>query len=103
MNRECGITTVDEVWALVQSIIRCNNVSSAQSQIPEKWRAATLSKIELPPIEKVQLHSKHSIFIRTDEYNKRIQLPGCYYRESDFCYLDDLTGEQPSYPISHHG
>ncbi|KAH0827544.1 hypothetical protein J3R83DRAFT_4265 [Lanmaoa asiatica] len=55
MNRECGITTVDE------------------SEIPEKWRAATLSKIDLPPED------------------QRIQLPGCYYRDSDFCFLDDMT------------
>lgn len=55
MNRECGITTVDE------------------SEIPEKWRAAALSKIDLPPPD------------------QRIQLPGCYYRDSDFCFLDDLT------------
>ncbi|KAG8213730.1 endoplasmic reticulum oxidoreductin 1 [Butyriboletus roseoflavus] len=55
MNRECGITTVDE------------------SEIPEKWRAAALSTIDLPP--EVQ----------------RVQLPGCYYRDSDFCFLDDLT------------
>ncbi|KAF8558016.1 endoplasmic oxidoreductin [Imleria badia] len=55
MSRECGITTVDE------------------SEIPEKWRAATLSKIDLPPAD------------------QRIQLPGCYYRDSDFCFLDDMT------------
>ncbi|KAF9244963.1 hypothetical protein BU15DRAFT_85793 [Melanogaster broomeanus] len=55
MNRECGITTVDE------------------SEIPEKWRAAALSKIDLPPED------------------QRIQLPGCYYRDSDFCFLDDMT------------
>ncbi|KAG1737692.1 hypothetical protein EDB19DRAFT_1717337 [Suillus lakei] len=55
MNRECGITTVDE------------------SEIPEKWRAAALSKIELPPLE------------------ERVPLPGCYYRDSDFCFLDDMT------------
>ncbi|KAG9316344.1 hypothetical protein JVU11DRAFT_2375 [Chiua virens] len=55
MNRECGITTVDE------------------SEIPEKWRAAALSKIDLPPAD------------------ERIQLPGCYYRDSDFCFLDDMT------------
>ncbi|KAH7888535.1 hypothetical protein F5I97DRAFT_710907 [Phlebopus sp. FC_14] len=57
MNRECGITTVDE------------------SEIPEKWRAAALSKIDLPPLD------------------QRIQLPGCYYRDSDFCFLDDMTGD----------
>lgn len=57
MNRECGITTVDE------------------SEIPERWRAAALSKIESSSLE------------------KRNSLPGCYYRDSDFCYLDDMTGE----------
>jgi len=55
MNRECGITTVDE------------------SEIPEKWRAAALSKVELPPEE------------------ERTPLPGCYYRDSDYCFLDDMT------------
>jgi len=55
MNKECGITTVDE------------------SEIPEKWRAASLSKIELPPPD------------------ERIQLPGCYYRDSDYCFLDDMS------------
>ncbi|TDL26237.1 endoplasmic oxidoreductin [Rickenella mellea] len=55
MNRECGIATVDE------------------SEIPEKWRAASLSKVEMPPDE------------------MRNTLPGCYYRDSDFCFLDDMT------------
>lgn len=59
MNRECGITTVDE------------------SEIPERWRAAALSKIESSSLE------------------KRNSLPGCYYRDSDFCYLDDMTGKYP--------
>ncbi|KAH9935323.1 endoplasmic oxidoreductin [Fomitopsis serialis] len=57
-NRECGITTVDE------------------SEIPEKWRAAALSKLEKP--------SKGEV----------IRLPGCYYRDSDYCFLDDpLDGD----------
>ncbi|RDB25485.1 Endoplasmic reticulum oxidoreductin-1 [Hypsizygus marmoreus] len=51
----CAITTVDE------------------SDVPEKWRAATLSKLESSSIE------------------KRHELPGCYYRDSDFCFLDDNT------------
>ncbi|RDX55119.1 endoplasmic oxidoreductin [Lentinus brumalis] len=55
MNRECGITTVDE------------------SEIPDRWRAAALSKIEMP------------------EGDQRTVLPGCYYRDSDYCFLDDLT------------
>ncbi|CDO77316.1 hypothetical protein BN946_scf184775.g6 [Trametes cinnabarina] len=55
MNRECGITTVDE------------------SEIPERWRAAELSKIERPPGD------------------QRTELPGCYYRDSDYCFLDDMT------------
>jgi ERO1-like protein beta len=33
-------------------------------------------------------------------YNKfdaeqRVELPGCYYRDSDFCFLDDMTGAFP--------
>ena len=44
-----------------------------QSEIPPAWRAAELSKVELPS---------------EDERNT---LPGCYYRDTDFCYLDDLS------------
>lgn len=55
MNRECGITTVDE------------------NEIPESWRAAALSKVEMPG--KDELH----------------HLPGCYYRDSDFCFIDDMS------------
>ncbi|KZV88086.1 endoplasmic oxidoreductin-1 [Exidia glandulosa HHB12029] len=53
MNRECGVTSADE------------------SDIPEKWRAASLSKVQLP--------------------HASLSLPGCYYRDSDFCFLDDQT------------
>ncbi|EIM81228.1 endoplasmic oxidoreductin-1 [Stereum hirsutum FP-91666 SS1] len=55
MNRDCVIATVDE------------------SEIPEKWRAKALSKLELPPEA------------------ERESLPGCYYRDSDFCFFDDMT------------
>ncbi|KAI9508229.1 endoplasmic oxidoreductin [Russula earlei] len=54
MNRDCSIITVDE------------------SEIPEQWRAGTLSKLE-----------------RREDV--RVDLPGCYYRDSDFCFLDDMT------------
>jgi hypothetical protein len=50
-NRECAISPVDE------------------SEIPEKWRAASLSRVE----------------------ELRSSLPGCYYRDSDFCFLESLT------------
>lgn len=53
MNRECGITTVDE------------------SEIPLAWRAAALSQVQVP----------------TEE--QRNSLPGCYYRDADFCFHDD--------------
>ena len=23
---------------------------------------------------------------------QRVELPGCYYRDSDFCFLDDMMG-----------
>ncbi|KAL0956380.1 hypothetical protein HGRIS_002527 [Hohenbuehelia grisea] len=52
---QCAITTIDE------------------SEVPERWRAAALSKIEPSSVDR--LH----------------KLPGCYYRDSDFCFLDDNT------------
>lgn len=55
MNRECGITTVDE------------------KDIPERWRASALSKVEMPSEAEIN------------------NLPGCYYRDSDFCFLDSST------------
>ncbi|KAF7315463.1 Endoplasmic oxidoreductin-1 [Mycena indigotica] len=55
-NPSCGITSVDE------------------SEIPERWRAKSLSKLEGSKID------------------DRHELPGCYYRDSDFCFLDDNTG-----------
>ncbi|EKM80705.1 hypothetical protein AGABI1DRAFT_112451 [Agaricus bisporus var. burnettii JB137-S8] len=54
-NEGCAITTVDE------------------SDIPEKWRAAALSKVD------------------PDSIDTRHELPGCYYRDSDYCFLDDNT------------
>lgn len=54
-NPGCAITTVDE------------------RDIPEKWRAAALSKVD------------------PESVDKRHELPGCYYRDSDFCFLDDNT------------
>ncbi|KAJ7647077.1 hypothetical protein FB45DRAFT_892272 [Roridomyces roridus] len=52
----CAITSVDE------------------SEIPEKWRASALSKVN----PSAGIDDKH-------------ELPGCYYRDSDFCFLDDNT------------
>ena len=37
-----------------------------QSEVPEKWRAATLSKIELPPKDKVHSYSKHENIFNAD-------------------------------------
>ncbi|KAI9442160.1 endoplasmic oxidoreductin [Lactarius indigo] len=54
MNKDCSIVTVDE------------------SEIPEQWRAGTLSKLE-------------------SSDDNRVELPGCYYRDSDFCFLDEMT------------
>ncbi|KAJ3513317.1 hypothetical protein NLJ89_g3017 [Agrocybe chaxingu] len=56
----------------------CNNPSCAitsvdESDVPEKWRAKALSEVDPSSIDK-----RHS-------------LPGCYYRDSDFCFLDDNT------------
>ncbi|KAF9010509.1 endoplasmic oxidoreductin-1 [Cyathus striatus] len=51
----CAITTIDE------------------SDVPLKWRASTLSKVD------------------PSTRDTRHELPGCYYRDSDFCWLDDNT------------
>ncbi|KIM45269.1 hypothetical protein M413DRAFT_441951 [Hebeloma cylindrosporum] len=56
----------------------CNNPGCAitsvdESDVPEKWRAKALSEVDPSSIDK-----RHS-------------LPGCYYRDSDFCFLDDNT------------
>ncbi|KAF8678167.1 Endoplasmic [Rhizoctonia solani] len=59
--RECGVTSVDE------------------SQVPEMWRTAALSK--------VQGLSEES----------RKSFPGCYYRDSDFCFLDDEATSDGEY------
>lgn len=44
-----------------------------ESKIPVKWRTATLGKVG-----QNSLTMKH-------------ELPGCYYRDSDYCYQDDLS------------
>ncbi|QRW08041.1 endoplasmic oxidoreductin-1 [Ceratobasidium sp. AG-Ba] len=59
--RECGVTSVDE------------------SEVPETWRAATLSKVQ-----------------GLSEESRR-SFPGCYYRDSDFCFLDDDTSSDGEY------
>ena len=62
-----------------------------QSDIPEKWRAATLSRIdENTTSDKVSNSPSLCLHFRTIVQLHR--LPGCYYRDSDFCFLDDHTG-----------
>ncbi|KAF8200701.1 hypothetical protein BJ912DRAFT_946857 [Pholiota molesta] len=51
----------------------CAITSVDESDIPEKWRAKALSEVDPSSIDK-----RHS-------------LPGCYYRDSDFCFIDDNT------------
>lgn len=51
----------------------CAITTVDERDVPEKWRSTTLSKLESSSIGK--LH----------------ELPGCYYRDSDFCFLDDNT------------
>ncbi|KAM6502014.1 hypothetical protein JOM56_001991 [Amanita muscaria] len=54
--------------------IRCAITTVDESDIPEKWRASTLSKID-----------------EDTTSDKLHRLPGCYYRDSDFCFLDDQS------------
>ncbi|KAF9482120.1 endoplasmic oxidoreductin [Pholiota conissans] len=51
----------------------CAITSVDESDVPEQWRAKALSEVDPSSIDK-----RHS-------------LPGCYYRDSDFCFLDDNT------------
>ncbi|KAF8639583.1 hypothetical protein AX17_001484 [Amanita inopinata Kibby_2008] len=56
----------------------CSNIGCAittvdESDVPVQWRASTLSKVDENTTDR--LH----------------RLPGCYYRDSDFCFLDDNT------------
>ncbi|KAG8803394.1 hypothetical protein FRC16_005591 [Serendipita sp. 398] len=55
------------------SSIDCVIQAVEENKIPKKWRTSTLGKVETP-----SLTLKHS-------------LPGCYYRDSDYCYQDDLS------------
>ncbi|KAK1235593.1 endoplasmic oxidoreductin-1 [Marasmius sp. AFHP31] len=55
----------------------CNNPGCAittvdESEIPPRWRAKALSEVD------GMIDDQH-------------RLPGCYYRDSDFCFLDDNT------------
>ncbi|KAF8973145.1 hypothetical protein BDZ97DRAFT_1779682 [Flammula alnicola] len=51
----------------------CAITSVDESDVPEKWRAKALSEVDPSSVD-----DRHS-------------LPGCYYRDSDFCFLDDNT------------
>ena len=44
MNRDCSIVTVDEVGTALDVAVSCS--TCRQSEIPEQWRAGTLSKLE---------------------------------------------------------
>lgn len=56
MNRECGITTTDEVWAPFNyHELHSSSTFPGQSEIPERWRAAALSKVEMPSEDQVCL------------------------------------------------
>ncbi|KAK7472679.1 endoplasmic oxidoreductin-1 [Stygiomarasmius scandens] len=50
----------------------CAITTIDESEVPERWRTKALSEVD-PPVE------------------ERHRLPGCYYRDSDFCFLDDHT------------
>ena len=60
MQRECGVTSVDEVCSLVPSLylVRTPIVASAfgtQSEVPERWRAAELSRVHKDDNEVVNI------------------------------------------------
>jgi len=65
-----------------------------QSDVPEKWRTKALSEVDPASIDKVCIPRYRTFFSYV--YIQRHSLPGCYYHDSDFCFLDDQTG-----PCSH--
>ncbi|CAG7854695.1 ERO1-like protein 2; AltName: Full=Endoplasmic reticulum oxidoreductin-1-like protein B; Flags: Precursor [Serendipita indica DSM 11827] len=69
LYRDCPFWEDDDKCASRDCVIRAVD----ESKIPAKWRSSTLSKVEEPSLE-----LKNS-------------LPGCYYRDSDYCYQDDLS------------
>ena len=44
MNKDCSVITVDEVGTFLDAVMRY--ATCWQSEIPEQWRAGTLSKLE---------------------------------------------------------
>ena len=44
MNKDCSVITVDEVGTFLDAVMR--HTTCWQSEIPEQWRAGTLSKLE---------------------------------------------------------
>lgn len=92
MNRECGITTVDEVRAnLNHKVCDVIDIGYLQSEIPENWRAAALSKVEMPSQDFVSIDLPYAESTRIETCGQLHKLPGCYYRDSDFCFLDDMS------------
>ncbi len=49
MNRDCGVETADEVgWCTRSRRTELNSCSAPiQTEIPEKWRAKTLSQVHV--------------------------------------------------------
>jgi hypothetical protein len=72
MNRECGITTVDEVSLNFFSFYAQYRLTSEQSEIPERWRAAALSKIESSSLEKVLYFVQTNVRVCADRYHRGI-------------------------------
>ena len=72
-------------------------IPNLQSDVPERWRAKALSQVDPSSIDKVWtllfFVQTYQILIRF--FFQRHSLPGCYYRDSDFCFLDDNTGKFP--------
>lgn len=61
-----------------------------QEEIPEIWRAAALSKVEVPHKDEVR-YSPLRLRYGSLPIPQLHHLPGCYYRDSDFCFLDDMS------------
>lgn len=92
MHRECGITTVDEV---------SNDFLNRTGVFDAKCAERDPNGMEGGGIEQStstfqgageSWFAVHANGCLLRALLQRSALPGCYYRDADFCFLDDVTG-----------
>jgi len=76
LGRECPYWEASGVCILRD----CAVTTVDETDIPPVWRAECLSRLNRPPADEI-----------------RRSLPGCYYRDTDFCVLDDDQSQDGEY------